>query len=231
MTTAKNERSGDPFGKFVLNREYVEQVVAAGGVPVLIPPGSDPIALAEILDGWLIPGGNDLDPSLWGESLHPEAELEFAKRTETELGLWRAVSPDLPVFGICYGCQFINVARGGSLEQHLPDLVGEDRHRGDPMQTYAIKTGSKLREIIGADTASGRSWHHQAVKSLGEDLVVTATHEDGTIEALEDPGDRWIVGVQWHPERSETEDTPKLFASFIAAAAAYREAKTACGTW
>lgn len=212
--TLANPRTGLPHGKFQLNREYVDRVVAAGGAPVVIPPDSDPEAIAPLLDGLVIPGGEDLDPSLWGDSLHPEANLEYRGRTEVERRLVAALNPQAPILGICYGCQLMNVLCGGTLIQHLPDRLGDDRHRGDPIHTYQIDACSRLGGILG-QSARGKSWHHQAIDRLGDGLQVVAWHEDGTIEAIESTTERWFIGVQWHPERTEVPETEKLFEAFM----------------
>lgn len=229
-TGAGQNPLGVPHTRYYLRTEYVERVREAGGEPFLIPPGGDVDAFKSIIDGWLIPGGDDIDPSLWGEAPHPEAGSENRDRTEAERRLYRVASQDLPILGICYGCQLLNVVQGGSLHQHLPDILGNDSHRGDPMQEYRIEPNTKLAGILGS-SASGRSWHHQAIHRLGQGLKVNAWHEDGTIEGVESTGTRWMIGVQWHPERSDAEATPKLFTAFIEAARKHREEKLACGTW
>ncbi len=212
--TSENPRTGFRHGKFQLNREYVDRVVAAGGAPIVIPPGSDAETVAALLDGLIIPGGEDLDSGLWGEPLHPEASLEYTGRTETERRLIAALDPRTPILGICYGCQLINVLHGGSLSQHLPDILGDDRHRGDPIHTYKIEPGSRLAGILG-ESARGKSWHHQAIDQLGQNIRVVARHEDGTIEGIEGTTDRWLIGVQWHPERTDVPETETLFEAFM----------------
>jgi putative glutamine amidotransferase len=219
-------KDGRPYGKTILRREYTDRVRAAGGVPIILPPGTDPEDVAHLIDGWLIPGGDDLDPSLWGEEVHPEAELIDPERLALERGLFERISPDVPIFGICYGCQLLNVLHGGSLIQHLPDKLGHDGHRGDAWQTYAVEPGTKLAQIVGGAKAEGKSWHHQAISRLGEGLQVTARHEDGTIEGIESSTRPWMVGVQWHPERSEADASPRLFSAFVEQAKAFRETRT-----
>lgn len=227
ITCRSMERGDDPLGRLVLDRKYADRVQEAGGIPIVIPPDTEVEALAGLIDGLIIPGGDDLDAGLWGEPNHPDVKNEDPRRTKTELRLMRALPKSAPVLGICYGCQLINVAHGGSLIQHLPDRLGDDRHRGDSWQRYQVDVQSRLGKIIG-DHAEGKSWHHQAVDRVGENLRVTAHHEDGTIEALESTEDRWLVGVQWHPERSEdSAATPLLFAAFIEACAEYRRARLA----
>ncbi|MBX3113446.1 MAG: gamma-glutamyl-gamma-aminobutyrate hydrolase family protein [Fimbriimonadaceae bacterium] len=214
--TMTSPRSGREHGRIYLERDYADRVIEAGGVPILIPPGADFVYLGPILDGLIIPGGNDIDASNWGEENHPEVTIENPERTNTELGIFDHLRPEVPVLGICYGCQLLNVHLGGSLIQHLPDVVGEDYHRGDPIQNYRIEPDTRLAGILG-DSAQGKSWHHQAVDKTGENLRVSAWHEDGTVEAIESTSGRWFVGVQWHPERTEGEDSEKLFSAFIQA--------------
>ncbi|HVT11780.1 MAG TPA: gamma-glutamyl-gamma-aminobutyrate hydrolase family protein [Fimbriimonadaceae bacterium] len=208
-------------GKLSLNWNYAQAVADAGGVPILIPPMADPEQVAAMIDGWLIPGGADIDAARFGEENHPAVELQDPARYEAEAALMDRLDPETPIFGICYGCQFLNVARGGTLFQHLPDTVGHESHTGGTLQQYSLEE-SKLREATGAATVSGKSYHHQAVKDLGANLKVVATADDGTVEALEATDRPWVIGVQWHPERTlEDPATRRLFEEFIAAAAQY----------
>lgn len=225
MDASPEPRSGDEFGKNCLRREYVDRVVEAGGAPILIPAGADPDSVVPLLDGFLIPGGDDIDPSLWGDTLHPEARLCDPRRTLTERAIYQRLGEQIPVLGICYGCQAINVFEGGSLTQHLPDILGHDQHRGDTWQSYMIDPSSQLARLLGASHAEGKSWHHQAIQALAPALAASAHHEDGTVEAVEHQERPWVIGLQWHPERSQAEATPAIFAAFIQAAAAARSAK------
>lgn len=209
-------RNGREFGRFFLERDYVDRVIAAGGAPIMIPPGADAESIGPILDGLIIPGGNDIDSQLWGEDAHPEVELEYSLRTETEAAVYENLRPDAPVLGICYGCQLVNVLEGGSLTQHLPDVLGHDGHRGDPIQEYRIEPETRLSSILGS-TARGKSWHHQAVSRLADGMKISAWHEDGTIEAIESTAGRWFLGLQWHPERTDVEESVILFDAFLAA--------------
>jgi putative glutamine amidotransferase len=221
MTSPRNNRE---FGRFYIERDYVDRVIAAGGTPILIPPGADGASIGAILDGLVIPGGGDFDASLWGDVTHAEADLEYRPRTDTEIELYQALSPETPILGICYGCQFVNIMRGGTLEQHMPDRLGNDSHRGDPIQDYVVEPGTRLAGIVGT-TAQGKSWHHQAVDKLGEGLQVSARHEDGTIEAIESTSGRWFLGLQWHPERTDVEESVKLFDAFMAAVVSVKAAR------
>lgn len=218
---ATNPRSK---GKISLNYNYAEQVALAGGNPILVSPVTDLAELLPLISGWLIPGGADMDATHFGEANHPEVELMNPKRWETETALFKMVDARLPILGICYGCQFMNVMRGGSLIQHLPDVVSHDQHSGGTMQQYAIAGSSRLYGHTGAATIEGASYHHQAVNRLGNGLDIVSRHEDGTVEAVEDPLHPFFVGVQWHPERTpEDVATQNLFKSFVNAARDYQE--------
>jgi putative glutamine amidotransferase len=141
--------------------------------------------------------------------------------------MYAELPSDLPVLGICYGCQFLNVKRGGTLIQHVPDAVGHEEHSGGTMQTYSVLDASALARSALASTIEGKSYHHQAVDLVGDGLVVSARAQDGTIEAIEDQSKAFWVGVQWHPERTpEDVATQNLFRAFIGAAAIYRGSKS-----
>lgn len=216
-------RSG---GKLSLNWNYAQAVAEAGGVPILIPPTADMAAVAEIIDGWLIPGGDDIDAKNFGEENHPKVELQDPARFDGEARLYKAAPKDLPIFGICYGCQFVNVMRGGSLIQHLPDVVGHEGHTGGTMQGYQLESGSKVANIIGDTEIEGKSYHHQAVGRVGNGLGVVAKNEDGTVEAIEAQDHPWLIGLQWHPERTLSDPkTRKIFTDFVNAASNFKQAR------
>ncbi len=210
-------------GKLTLNWNYAQAIADAGGNPVLIPPMADMRALASMLDGWLIPGGDDIDAARFGEENHPKVELQDPARYEGESALLQYLDAGVPVLGICYGCQFLNVARGGNLIQHLPDVVNHESHTGGTLQHYDI-ADSKLRQATGSHRVEGKSYHHQAVKEPGDNLCVTARAEDGTIEAIEATDRPWMIGVQWHPERTPDDvATRRLFDTFVAEARRHAE--------
>lgn len=214
-------------GRLCLNWNYAQAIVEAGGVPLMIPPMADMEAIASIIDGWLVPGGADINAARFGEENHPKVELQDPSRYDGEAELLKHVDPDMPVFGICYGCQFLNVARGGGLVQHVPDVVGHERHSGGTMERHRIDA-STLADTIQSDEIEGKSYHHQAVGRLGEGLKVVSQAEDGTIEAIEATDRPWMIGVQWHPERTlEDPITRKLFEGFVAAARGFAERKRA----
>lgn len=217
-------------GKLTLNWNYAEAVANAGGVPILIPPTADMDEVAKIVHGWLIPGGADIDAKHFGQENHPAVELGHPSRFEAEHRLYRAANPDMPIFGICYGCQFLNVVRGGTLIQHVPDVVGHEAHSGGTLQSYRIDPSSDLAAKSGATEIVGKSYHHQAVDRVADGLRVVAHAEDGTIEAVEASDRPWMIGVQWHPERTPDDaPTQRLFESFVAAARAYAESHRAVG--
>lgn len=210
-------------GNFSLNWNYAQAIAEAGGVPIVIPPTADPATIADLIDGWLIPGGDDIDAAHFGETNHPKVELQDPARFAIEKEIFARIDPAMPVFGICYGCQFLNVARGGTLEQHLPDRVGGDHHTGGTLGPNAIAPESLLAAAAQTDRIVGKSYHHQAVGAVGEGLKAVAHHADGTIEAVEATDRPWMIGVQWHPERTlEDPATRRLFESFVAAAAQFR---------
>jgi putative glutamine amidotransferase len=209
-------------GNLTLNWNYAERVAQAGGVPILIPPTADPGEVLKLIDGWLIPGGNDIDAEQWGEENHEKSVLQDPARFAMESDLYRHADANLPILGICYGCQFLNVVRGGSLMQHLPDVEGGERHLGGTLDAAQIEVGSLLSEVVETEVVEGKSYHHQAVARVGDGLKVSARHEDGTVEALEADDRPWLIGVQWHPERTPDDPaTRRLFQSFIEAAAQF----------
>lgn len=214
-------------------RTYVEAVVAAGGVAVVIPPQEDlegALAVLETFDGLLFTGGRDIHPQRYGQAPHPRTEPLDARREAWDLHLCAAAlgSSRVPVLGICLGVQEMNVAAGGSLIQHLPDLGRGQEHRapetGDRLHAVRLAPGSRLAALLGTDRILVTTRHHQAVDRVGGEGVVAARAEDGVIEAVEWGGpDRFAVGVQWHPERNQ--DSPEsraLFAAFVEACKAWR---------
>jgi putative glutamine amidotransferase len=198
-----------PKLEVALATQYPEAIERAGGVPVIVPLlRPDAIAaLLDCVDGICLPGGPDLQPSVYGEEPHPQLGPTEPRVDAVELALVRAADRrGLPILGICRGMQVLNVSRGGTLHQHLPDVVGDRLAHRQPehgsVTTHRVETAphSRLRSTLGGPMLEVNSFHHQAVRSLGQDLVATAWAEDGTIEAIEHPGERLILGVQWHAE-------------------------------
>jgi len=216
----------ESHGEVTLNWNYAEAVAEAGGNPIVIPPTAQPSELAPLLDGWLITGGLDIPPEFYNGAPHPTLKLADDARVSFEFNLLREVHPQLPILGICYGCQFLNIARGGGIEQHLPDRLGHHSHAGGELQSYRMASGSRLQRFVGLEEVRGKSYHHQAVGSIGRALEPVAWHEDGTIEAIEDSSLPFFVGVQWHPERTpDAEESKNLFLAFVQAAAAFQRGK------
>jgi gamma-glutamyl-gamma-aminobutyrate hydrolase PuuD len=205
----------------------VQAVEQAGGRPVLIPPSEDGVAetLAAV-DGLVFSGGSDLDPDLYDDEPHEATAGVVPERDRAELALLEAaLARDMPVLAVCRGSQVLNVARGGDLVQHLPDVVGDDKHKHTP-GTFAdhdvtVEPGTRLAELLG-DRAAVKSHHHQGFGRVGQGLRVAAHAEDGTVEAVEDPSHRFALGVLWHPEAGEDR---KLFEELVGAAAEYRAAR------
>lgn len=216
--------------QFRLPTEYVAAIRRAGAVPWLLPPGEPHLdEFLHAIDALVLPGGGDVDPALYGGNAHAQLYSVNRGRDETELALARAaIERDLPTLAICRGMQVLNVALGGTLIEHLPDEVGNTvPHRGRTSGTYsahdvAVESGSRLAGIVGGTRTGTASSHHQAVRVLGRDLVVTARAEDGTIEAVELPRQAFFVGVQWHPEHTAASD-PSQQRLFDALAKAARE--------
>jgi len=206
--------------------DYVRAVRAAGGAPVLVPPGSSLAETLDLVDGLVFSGGSDLDPELYSAEAHPETNGVFRERDDFELELMRAaLERDLPMLAICRGSQVLNVALGGDLEQHVPDRVGTELHREVPgvfsEHDVAVVGGTRLASILG-DRHDVKSHHHQGFGSLGTGLREAARAPDGTLEALEDPSRRFTLGVLWHPEAGEDR---ALFEALVAEAAAYRASR------
>jgi putative glutamine amidotransferase len=225
-------RHGEPpHAEMALGITYVRAIETAGGIPVVMPPlaPADVPALVARLDGLLLSGGPDLAPDAYGAE--PHAELG-----DTEAGLdafeyavvGEALDAGLPILGICRGAQALNVVRGGTLHQHLPDLGDAVAHRQrDEAQrrTHQVQVlrGTRLARLLRTTTLDVNSFHHQAVDRLGAGLRVSARAPDGTVEAIEDPALPFVLAVQWHAE-TLVPDSPHraLFDELVAAAAGVR---------
>jgi putative glutamine amidotransferase len=212
----------------ILPGTYVQAVVAAGGTPVLLPPvGTDP-TVVELLDGLIIAGGSDVDPEQYGAQPHALTRSQPA-RDAHDIALTRAaLATELPLFSICRGAQILNVALGGSLIQHIPDVnPGAAQYQPAPgvfgNVEFSTKPGSISEELLGP-RASAPCYHHQAIDRIAAGLRVTAAAQDGTVQALETTEGGWVLGVQYHPEQNP-EDL-RLFRGFIEAARNYRKERT-----
>ena len=189
---------------------YLRSVERSGGIPVLLPPLESLTGiegLLDALDGIIIAGGPDVDPVLYGAERHEATGSPHPRRDRFELGLVRAViAADLPFLAICRGMQLLNVARGGQLIQHLPDVVAHDGHAPNPgrfaKHRVQISESSAIGKILG-EVADVPTYHHQAVQRLGKGLVAVAWAKDQVVEALELQGHRFGLAVQWHPEEGE----------------------------
>jgi putative glutamine amidotransferase len=205
-----------------LDRNYVTAVERAGGIPAILPlfrTGPDATAYLERLDGMVFTGGPDLDPKRWDEPLHPKADLLHPDREKSDFAAIKAaLALDLPVLAICCGCQELNVALGGSLHQHVYDLPGVKGHSDGAVHEVAL-WDSKTRDILGSARPPVNSWHHQACNRIGRGLRITADSRDGLVEGVESTRHRWVVGVQWHPERMQDDRRQRrLFSALVSAA-------------
>jgi putative glutamine amidotransferase len=206
---------------------YFQGVTGAGGVAMLLPPQPVDSDIAgrvlDSVDGLVITGGKDVDPATYGQAAHPATDEPGWQRDAWEFTLLRAaLKRRLPVLGICRGAQVVNVALGGTLHQHLPDVLGHSRHQAGNavFTTLPVRTvpGTRLAALVG-ESMDARCYHHQAIAELGGGLIVSAWDADGVVEALELPGDGFVLAVQWHPE--ESLDDLRLFAAIVDAARSY----------
>jgi gamma-glutamyl-gamma-aminobutyrate hydrolase PuuD len=197
--------------------DYVRAVERAGGRAVLVPPDDDGIEeIVDALDGLVFSGGNDLEPQEYGADAHPATVGTNPERDRGELALLQAaLERDLPVLAICRGFQVLNVARGGDIVQHLPEIVGHEEHREvvGEFSEHTVRVDPSSR--IGRVDTAVKSHHHQAVGRVGDGLSEVAWAEDGTVEGLEDPDKPFVVGVLWHPEAGED---LRLFEQLVEAA-------------
>lgn len=227
--------------RFYLSRHYSEAVEAAGGAPVhvsLIPKADYISSVVAGLDGLLLPGSDsDVDPLRYGQQPHPRLGAIHPIKDETDLLLIDAAEQRrIPIFAICFGMQVLNISRGGTLIQdissQLPEAIKHEQGvpRDRPSHRVALAEKTRLASITGVEAAVVNSHHHQAIETLGADLIATAWSTDGIIEALEDPRpDRFVVAVQWHPELGWERDpvSERLFAIFVTEAAKTTEGTSA----
>lgn len=211
-----------------LPTSYVMPIAAAGaGIVVLPPQEADPGVVSRILaglDGLCVAGGYDVDPAAYGRSPHAQTDAPRGDRDAWEFALLAAaLEAKMPVLGVCRGAQVLNVLRGGTLHQHLPDVVGSSRHQGNDgvfaTVPVRIAEGTLLATFHPLERAVP-VYHHQAIDLLGAGLAVSARSDDGVIEAVEDPSLEFCVAVQWHPEQDP--GSAGLYRGFVDAARAYR---------
>jgi putative glutamine amidotransferase len=201
----------------LLPRTYTDSVIAAGGVPVLLPPRAAAAAAVDRLDAVVLAGGPDVDPARYGAEPAVHTGMPRAERDAAELAvLGRALELGKPVLAVCRGLQVLNVGLGGTLEQHVPNVVGHEGHNPQPgvfgRTEITFDAGSRVGDALGA-SIFGQCHHHQAIARLADGLTVTGWAPDGTVEAVELSGHPFVVGVQWHPEQ----DDPRIFAALVAA--------------
>lgn len=227
LSTVATSRGDVPTA--VVQRPYLDAVVAAGGLPLVPPPIDEPGALDQLIalaDALVLPGGAfDIDPALYGEPRHERCGELKPERTALERALLeRALVRGLPVLGVCGGMQLINVVRGGALWQDLPSqapspLAHQQKAPKDkPAHDVEVVAGTLLSRAVATARLPVNSTHHQAVKTLGAGLVVSARATDGLIEGIEDPSRPFLVGVQWHPEAMREEPQREIYRALVEAA-------------
>ncbi len=214
------------FPWYAVRENYGGAVSQAGGLPMMLPHEPELASYyLDRLDALVITGGAfDVDPALFGANTRHATVTTKDKRTAFELAMTRgALERDMPVLGICGGEQLLNVVLGGTLIQHIPDEVKnplaheQPNPRDEPGHEVTIVPGTQLHRIVGAATLAVNSAHHQAVKTVGAGIVVNATAPDGVIEGIEDPRQRFCLGVEWHPEFTLSDGDAAIFRALIAA--------------
>lgn len=232
---------------WAMSQRYIQVLTGTGAIPWMIPLLPDDIdtlrGIYDELDGVFLPGGADIDPTMYGEHRHPNCDRSDSARDRVELILteW-ALRDRKPVLGVCRGLQLINLAAGGTLWQDLasqrPTSIKHDYFpfrdgyaRDHLAHSVTVSDGTQLAEIVGSGERQVNSMHHQGIRDLASGLVVSATAPDGLIEAIEVGGDQFLVAVQWHPEALTEKDSPsqRLFAAFTTAARDHRREREATG--
>jgi putative glutamine amidotransferase len=217
-------------------RHYLDAVIDAGGIPLLIPTVESALVVKDYLeqaDGILLPGSpTDIDPKLYGAEPHPSLGKLYPERDSTDFALMKyAEATNLPILGICFGVQSLNVFRGGSLVQDIPSVVSSALTHDESRHAVQLEAGSLLAGLAGPSGSGGaleievNSFHHQSIERPGRNLRIVAKAPDGVVEAVEDVTGRFVVGVQWHPERGwqDSEFSRRLFSAFVQAS---RKSKT-----
>jgi putative glutamine amidotransferase len=193
-------------------RTYTLAVQRAGGIALILPAddvvAESPDELLDLIDGLILAGGSDIDPASYGAQPHPETRGTWPERDRFEIALGtRALERDMPVLGICRGMQMLNVIQGGTLNQHVRDVVQNELHRHTPGvftdHRVRLDAGSLAARVVGGETTEVKSAHHQGIEELGEGVVTSGQADDGLVEAIELPDKTFAVGVLWHPEEDE----------------------------
>ena len=205
-----------------LRHTYFNAIYEAGGIPVPLERTTDPAIIAHYaadFDGYFFTGGVDVDPARYGEEITGQGVEIDTVRDAFEFALYEAVKDSgRPILGVCRGIQFLNVARGGTLHQHI-DGHRQENPAPEHLQHVTVKEGTRLHELVGVSEMGVNSFHHQALKDVAPGLIVTAMADDGTIEAVEDPNLPFFLAVQWHPEHYHRDDrtSAAIFEAFIQA--------------
>ena len=221
--TCSHKASDDP--SFTIGASYTVSVEKAGGIPLLLPATEDLSgipALLDVIDGLLLIGGPDIDPAVYGAEKHEKTVLMSRQREAFDLALAKeAIARDMPTLGICLGCQEVVVAAGGALIQHVPDTGADQEHSGKPNPRHDVRIdpASKLAQILGCQKLSTNSSHHQAIDDPGPMMKVVAWAMDDIVEAAESVQHRFVLAIQWHPERLNGEPRHlRLFEALVEAA-------------
>ena len=230
ITLDKEEQSETGYSKYpwyALRLNYVNAVIKAGGIPIILPHEISLIGeYSKIIDGLIVTGGNfDIDPELYGDKLQYKNINLKLERTNFEIGITsESLERNLPVLGICGGQQLLNVVLGGSLIQHIPDAVDtiiqheQENPRNEPSHIIMIEKDTLLHKIVGVDQMHVNSAHHQAVRHVSSSVIINANATDGIIEGIESPKYKFCLGVQWHPEFEIDPGDTLIFSALINAA-------------
>ena len=208
---------------YALRRDYSDIITKAGGIPIFLPYCVDINELLDVIDGLVIPGGDgDINPKFYGQKITSDKVKANDERTSFELALvTEAMKRDMPIFGICFGLQIINVALGGTLIQHIPDTHQSDINHEQPAPKHVpthpinIEDGTLLSTLSESNNIEVNTTHHQAIDKVGKGLTVSAKAPDGIIEAVESANHRFLIGVQWHSEYQNTNLDAQLFKRLV----------------